>query len=710
MKKEESLGGEADAKANKGDKPGKARKGKVPGVKRNGLVKATATPSADLSGLKDAIKMARMDAAADLLSTGKVSRDGGRVSGKCIAEVAEKETYMDAGKDGAGNAGKGTTAHARKGSLSPGRRDMSKIAGKDETVFPLEGVSARPKQGNVVCNGTDVATLSRKGASLHGQSAPTFPGEVPPGFVEKHATLLGKSASRFFVQTATSISSRGSPQPLPLKSMHLTSGSEAGPIGNESMHPFFRKPVSTVPRAYGLPGSTERAVPPLENGRLPQIFSNPSGLEPAKKAVKPPGKEIGGHRRQETYGMDPIRGSISKMNKNGAPVSGSVPKTGLKAPRVSEGPREKRDAAPQRPVEVKNALQLAERAAAAARQQAIAATIGGVRDGLSADALNFAARMREAAIHRAGKGLENASDQQSGSDSRSSLLERDVEGRVTTPLFARGPLGGSNVRESGREGGVDRLPRHEPILGSDKIVEEESMVDDAGGPTPSVVSSGRMHRSGSFASDDAGSRSLYGDSEDGGSVAGSSVAGSYAGDIDGDFGGSGGKSGARMCRDGSRTRGGRRRGRGSGKVGRGGAGRGSRSVSSGRKGRKPAEGGGKGKPRAHEGFGLVGKTIKLHRDDVDYPNGRWCVADVQQWSRTQRKYLLSYRGRGSAWLPPGWLELKEKRKAQVVTVAPAEVCWLKSRAVTPCASSNLSAHIFFFPFPCVHILVVYVIV
>lgn len=82
---------------------------------------------------------------------------------------------------------------------------------------------------------------------------------------------------------------------------------------------------------------------------------------------------------------------------------------------------------------------------------------------------------------------------------------------------------------------------------------------------------------------------------------------------------------------------------------------------------------GKAKSKAHEGFGLVGKTIKLHRDDVDYPNGRWCVADVRRWSRLQRKYLLSYRGRGSAWLAPGWLELKEKRKAQVVTVAPAQV-------------------------------------
>ncbi|CAM9640201.1 unnamed protein product, partial [Sphacelaria rigidula] len=39
---------------------------------------------------------------------------------------------------------------------------------------------------------------------------------------------------------------------------------------------------------------------------------------------------------------------------------------------------------------------------------------------------------------------------------------------------------------------------------------------------------------------------------------------------------------------------------------------------------------------------LVGKTIKLHRDDVDYPNGRWCVADVRKWSSAQRKYLLAY--------------------------------------------------------------------
>ena len=59
---------------------------------------------------------------------------------------------------------------------------------------------------------------------------------------------------------------------------------------------------------------------------------------------------------------------------------------------------------------------------------------------------------------------------------------------------------------------------------------------------------------------------------------------------------------------------------------------------------------------------------------MDYPNGRWCVADVQQWSVSQRKFLLAYRGRGSAWLPPGWLELKEKRKVQVITVAAAEVC------------------------------------
>lgn len=198
-----------------------------------------------------------------------------------------------------------------------------------------------------------------------------------------------------------------------------------------------------------------------------------------------------------------------------------------------------------------------------------------------------------------------------------------------------------------------------------------SLSTAASSPSPSE----RMWRSGSIVSDDGGgggaSMSLGG-SEDGDGV--SSVAGSVAGSVaeSEDGGGSVRSSGSRArTRGGVRSRGGRSGGRGSrgGKTGRGGRGGG---IS--KKSRKTAEGGGKGgKPRAHEGFGLVGKTIKLHRDDVDYPNGRWCVADVQQWSRSQKKYLLSYRGRGSAWLPPGWLELKEKRKAQVVTVAPAEV-------------------------------------
>ncbi|CAN0047011.1 unnamed protein product, partial [Ectocarpus sp. 4 AP-2014] len=97
--------------------------------------------------------------------------------------------------------------------------------------------------------------------------------------------------------------------------------------------------------------------------------------------------------------------------------------------------------------------------------------------------------------------------------------------------------------------------------------------------------------------------------------------------------------------------------------------------------RRVSDAGGK---QPKEGFGLVGKTIKLHRDDVDYPNGRWCVADVQQWSRTQQKHLLSYRGVGSAWLPPGWLKLEEKRKAQVVSVAPA---------ANPAAILNFAGHV-----------------
>lgn len=94
----------------------------------------------------------------------------------------------------------------------------------------------------------------------------------------------------------------------------------------------------------------------------------------------------------------------------------------------------------------------------------------------------------------------------------------------------------------------------------------------------------------------------------------------------------------------------------------------------------------------------MGKTIKLHRDDVDYPNGRWCVADVRRYSKTQKKYLLAYHGRGHAWLPPGWLELKEKRKAQIVTVATVEVrdycdCSRRSlpTALPACTDMNTSS-------------------
>lgn len=190
--------------------------------------------------------------------------------------------------------------------------------------------------------------------------------------------------------------------------------------------------------------------------------------------------------------------------------------------------------------------------------------------------------------------------------------------------------------------------------------------DDYGG---SSAASGRTWRSGSVASEDGAesvSASLLGDSEDCASVTGS-VAGSLAGDGDGDASSSGGRGRSRSR--GGRSRGGGRGGGGGGRGSRGGKGsRAGRGGSGSR--RRSTEGGSKG---AKEGYGLVGKTIKLHRDDVDYPNGRWCVADVQRWSPAQRKYLLSYRGIGSAWLPPGWLRLEDKRKAQVVTVAPAAV-------------------------------------
>ena len=455
---------------------------------------------------------------------------------------------------------------------------------------------------------------------------------------------------------------------------HVAAAGAAAGAGVGANRPH---PSSSTSHPRG-PGSASSGLHLVEAARNAPDRARPAPGPPSSSLSEALDLKNAGATKRQGMPMAPRDGKAQKLAKDGTPRR----KPAKKAPRRSSGAGGRgNDGAPRGSIAAPGSA--AEAAAAAATAAAAASAAAAVRRPED----RYHPRWVAADAPRAGHAPTFA-DPRFGRDfSQGGGAEypgsRPPPGSSSFPYNRIGADGAIGMVELG--GGslpppLSMMDRVGAGAGEHQNSSAASTAADYGGGASSAAS-GRTWRSGSVASDDDGgsmSASIVGDSEDCGSVAGSVAGSSVAGDVDGDIGGAGGAGAGGRGR--GRSRGGRSRGggRGSGRGSRGGkGGRGSRPGSGSR--RRGSEGGGKGK--ANEGFALVGKTIKLHRDDVDYPNGRWCVADVRQWSPSQQKYLLSYRGLGSAWLQPGWIKLEDKRKVTVVTVAaPTVGCFFRGVA------------------------------